>query len=46
MELFAEGKIPMDQMISHTFKFNELRDAFKLLLHPTPDYVKGIVLFS
>ncbi len=46
VEMFAEGAIPMDQMISHTFKFEKLQDAFELLLHPTQDYVKGIVYFD
>ena len=46
VEMFAEGSIPMDRMISHTFRFSELQDAFELLLHPSEDYVKGIVLFD
>lgn len=44
--LFADGTIPMDEMISHTFQFRDVQHAFELLLHPTPDYVKGIVLFD
>ena len=44
--LFADGTIPMDQMISHTYRFQELGKAFELLLHPTKDYVKGIVYFD
>ena len=44
--LFADGTIPMDEMISHTFQFRELEQAFQLLMHPTKDYVKGIVFFD
>ena len=33
-------------MISHTFQFRELEQAFQILLHPTKDYVKGIVFFD
>lgn len=44
--LFADGTIPMDKMISHTFKFQDLQHAFEILLHPSEDYVKGIVFFD
>lgn len=46
VDLFVDGTIPMDEMISHTFKFQELEKAFGLLLHPSRDYVKGIVYFD
>ena len=44
--MFADGILPMDEMISHTFSFSELQKGFDLLQHPSKDYVKGVVLFD
>ena len=44
--MFADGILPMDEMISHTFSFSELQKGFDLLQHPSKDYVKGVVLLA
>ena len=45
VQLFAEGTIPMDQMISHTIPFTELATGMEWLAHPPAGYIKGVVLF-
>lgn len=42
---FADGSIPMDEMISHRFSFEELDKGFEMLENPTEDYIKGVVFF-
>ena len=46
VQKFADGTIPMDQMISHTIPFRELATGMEWLANPPKDYVKGVVLFD
>ena len=42
---YVNRTMPIDTMISHEFKFENIADAFATLYEGKPDYQKGIVLF-
>lgn len=46
VQKFADGTIPLDQMISHTVPFRDLAVGMEWLAHPPKDYIKGVVLFD
>jgi len=43
VEGYRRGIFPLDSMITHEFKLEEIGKAFEMLEHPTPDYFKGVV---
>jgi threonine dehydrogenase-like Zn-dependent dehydrogenase len=43
IEGYKRGIFPLDSMITHEFKLEEIGKAFEMLEHPTPDYFKGVV---
>lgn len=46
MELIASGKIPVKKLITHTFKLDELPEAFKQISENKLDgYLKGVVVY-
>ena len=46
MDLIASGKMPVKDLISHTFKLEELPDAFeKITTNKLDKYVKGLVTY-
>lgn len=44
--LFEDGTIPLDEMISHTVKFDDLKTGMELMENPPKDYIKGVVVFE
>jgi len=46
VEMYNEGTLPLDRMISHICKFEDLAEGFSWLTDPPADYVKGIVVFE
>jgi len=46
MDLIASGKIPVNELISHKFKLEELPDAFeKITTNKLDKYLKGLVVY-
>ncbi|NLI55346.1 MAG: zinc-binding dehydrogenase [Clostridiales bacterium] len=45
-EAWRSGKIPMDKLVTHRVKFEEIEKGFEWLLHAPENYVKGIVTFD
>ncbi len=43
VEGYKRNIFPLDSMITHEFKLEEINEAFEMLEHPTPDYFKGVV---
>lgn len=43
VEGYRRGILPLDTMITHEFKLEEIDKAFEILEKPTPDYLKGVV---
>jgi threonine dehydrogenase-like Zn-dependent dehydrogenase len=43
IEGYRRGILPLDSMITHEFRLEEIGKAFKIMEHPTPDYLKGII---
>ena len=46
VQAYADGVLPMDQLITHTFKFEDVQKGFELLKKPEKSYVKGLVTFD
>lgn len=46
VQMYNEGSLPLDKMISHICRFEDLADGFDWLINPPDDYVKGIVIFD
>lgn len=44
IEGFVRGILPLDQLITHEFRLEDIQKGFELMEHPTEDYVKGIVV--
>lgn len=45
-DLFMQGVLPMNEMVTHTIHFSQLQEALGWLVSPPEGYVKGIVLFD
>ncbi len=43
IEGYKRNIFPLDRMITHEFKLDDINEAFEMLEHPTPDYFKGVV---
>jgi threonine dehydrogenase-like Zn-dependent dehydrogenase len=43
IEGYKRNIFPLDSMITHEFKLEDINEAFEMLEHPTPDYFKGVV---
>jgi threonine dehydrogenase-like Zn-dependent dehydrogenase len=43
---YADGRLPLDRLITHEVKFEDSAKAFELLEHPPADYIKGVVVFD
>jgi len=43
IEGYKRGIFPLDSMITHEFKLEEIGKAFEMSEHPTSDYLKGVV---
>jgi threonine dehydrogenase-like Zn-dependent dehydrogenase len=43
IEGYKRNIFPLDSMITHEFKLEDINEAFETLEHPTPDYFKGVV---
>ena len=43
VEGYKRNIFPLDSMITHEFKLEDIGEAFEMLEHPTPDYFKGVV---
>jgi threonine dehydrogenase-like Zn-dependent dehydrogenase len=43
---FADRRLPMDELVTHEFRFEDIQKAFETMLHPDPDYIKGIIVFN
>jgi len=43
---YVDGRLPLDQLITHEIKFAEAPKAFELLEHAPADYIKGVVVFD
>ncbi len=46
VEAWRSGKIPMERLVTHRVKFEEIEKGFEWLLHAPEHYVKGIVTFD
>jgi L-iditol 2-dehydrogenase len=42
-DLVFSGALPVEQLISHRLPLNDIREGFRLALHPTPESLKIIV---
>ncbi|MEA4914995.1 MAG: zinc-binding dehydrogenase [Christensenella sp.] len=42
---WQSGKIPMESMVTHRVKFEEIQTGFEWLLHAPEGFIKGIVTF-
>ena len=42
---YFDGRLPVDEFVTHEFAFEDIQKAFEMLAHPDPSYVKGIVTF-
>jgi len=43
---YIDGRLPLDQLITHEVKFEDLAKAFEMLEHAPTDYIKGVVVFD
>lgn len=43
---YIDGRLPLDQLITHQVKFADTARAFELLEHAPADYIKGVVVFD
>lgn len=41
---YMNGTLPLDKIITHKFKLEEINEAFKMLEHPDKSYLKGIIV--
>ncbi len=46
VDAWKNGKIPMEALVTHRVKFEEIEKGFEWLLHAPQNYVKGIVTFN
>jgi len=42
-ESYKKGILPINRLITHTFKFENINEAFKKLVSGDPEFIKGIV---
>jgi threonine dehydrogenase-like Zn-dependent dehydrogenase len=43
---YIDGRLPLDQLITHEVKFDDVTKAFEMLEHAPADYIKGVVVFD
>lgn len=43
---YIDGRLPLDQLITHEVKFDDVTQAFEMLEHAPTDYIKGVVVFD
>lgn len=43
---YADGRLPMDRFITHSYKFEDIQKGFELLKKPENSYIKGVVTFD
>jgi threonine dehydrogenase-like Zn-dependent dehydrogenase len=43
---YVDGRLPMEKLITHRFKFEDIHTAFEHLVKAPNDYVKGLLLFD
>ena len=42
---YVNGTLPLDEFITHEFKFDQINEAFALMKSNDPSYQKGVLLF-
>ena len=42
---YADGRLPMNEFVTHRFSFDDIQKGFEQLKHPDDSYVKGVVTF-
>jgi len=40
---YSRGILPLNKLITHEFKLEEINEAFKMLEKPTDGYIKGVI---
>ena len=43
---YLDGRLPIEECITHEVKFEDIKTAFEMLEHAPADYVKGVVVFD
>jgi threonine dehydrogenase-like Zn-dependent dehydrogenase len=43
---YIDGRLPLERLITHEIRFQDVEKAFGLLEHAPDDYVKGVVIFD
>lgn len=44
VEALARGVFPIEQLVTHEFRLEDINQAFNTLVYPDPGYLKGIVI--
>jgi len=42
--MLARGRFPMERLITHRFRLEEIGQAFETMLHRPDGYIKGVVV--
>ncbi len=43
---YIDGRLPLDELITHEVPFKDITKAFEMLEHAPADYIKGVVTFD
>ena len=46
IQSYANGRLPMDELITHKLKFEDIQKGFELLKKPDKGYIKGLITFD
>lgn len=46
IQAYESGRLPMDELITHKLKFEDIQKGFELLKKPDKGYIKGLITFD